>query len=77
MPNGRPGDAPWSDFFVHGHDVFPPDIAAMLRAIHAVNPSLIQHLSHPDMWCWEQGDDLDNGRAKLTQIMSDNVIELP
>lgn len=38
MPNGKPGDAPWSDFFVHGREIFPPDMAAMLRAIHAVDP---------------------------------------
>lgn len=38
MPNGKPGDAPWSDFFVHGHKVFPDDIARMLRAIYGVNP---------------------------------------
>jgi len=74
MPNGKPGDAPWSDFFVHGYDVFPSDIAAMLRAIYDVNPSLIRHLAHPDMWQWEQGKDLDDGRSKLAKIMADNDI---
>jgi len=74
MPNGKPGDAPWSDFFVHGREIFPPDMAAMLRAIHAVDPALIQHLAHPDMWRWEAGDDLDDGRAKLVQIMANNHI---
>ncbi|MEZ6118575.1 MAG: hypothetical protein R3C28_18695 [Pirellulaceae bacterium] len=77
MPNGRPGDAPWSDFFGHGrHNMFPPDIAAMLLAIHAVDPALIKHLNHPDMWDWEQGKNLDGGREKLSQIMVENDIEL-
>lgn len=78
MPNGKSGDAPWSDFFGHGqHDLFPADIAEMLLAIHAVDPSLIRHLSHPDMWAWEKGEDLDNGREKLRQIMADNEIDPP
>ena len=78
MPNGSPGDAPWSDFFVHGrHDIFPVDIAAMLLAIAAVDPALIKPLSHPDMWDWEQGKNLESGREKLSQIMADNSIELP
>jgi len=77
MPNGKPGDAPWSDFFLHGHDVFPPDIAAMLRAIYGVDPRLIRHLAHPDMWRWEEGHDLEDGRAKLKKIINDNSIPLP
>jgi hypothetical protein len=74
VPNGKPGDAPWTDFFVHKHDVFPADMAAMLRAIYSVSPRLIQHLAHPDMWEWEAGNDLEDGRAKLRQIIADNNI---
>lgn len=76
MANGRPGDAPWTDFFNHGRDVFPEDIAKMLLAIHAASPALIQHLNHPDMWEWEAGRQLDEGREKLRQIMSEHNIQL-
>jgi len=74
MPNGKPGDAPWSDFFVHNRKIFPDDIARMLRAIHAVNPKLIRHLAHPDMWEWEQGRQLDTARSKLSAIIEKNEI---
>ena len=74
MPNGKPGDSPWSDFFTHGRELFPPDIAEMLRAIHQVDPELIQHLAHPEMARWEQGRDLEKAREVLAAIMERNGI---
>jgi hypothetical protein len=74
MPNGRPGDAPWTDFFVHGRDLFPEDISAMLRAIARQDAGLIRHLAHPDMWDWAEGKNLEEGREKLRQIIRDNRV---
>lgn len=76
MPNGKPGDAPWTDFFIHGREVFPADIASMLKAIHVANPTLIEHLHYPDMWDWEKGLRLEEGRKKLRKIIQDNCIPI-
>jgi len=69
MPNGKPGDAPWTDFFVHKYNIFPGDMARMLRALYAYSPNLIEHLAYPDMWDWEQGKNINEGREKLQQLM--------
>lgn len=74
MPNGKPGDAPWTDFFIHKHDVYPKDISEMLWAIYNKSPDLLSHLSHPDMWDWEQGKNLDEAREKLKVIIHENEI---
>ena len=73
MPNGKPGDSPWTDFFKHGSKLFPDDISARLWAIHAVSPELTQPLV-ADMWHWAHGDQLDEGRRKLDAIIKDNGI---
>ena len=78
MPNGKPGDSPWSDFFGHGrHEMFPSDISAMLLALHAIDPALIRSLHYPDMCDWERGKNLDDARRKLRQIMVENGVDLP
>jgi hypothetical protein len=74
MANGRPGDAPWTDFFVHKRDVFPSDIAGMLWAIYDVSPGLIKHLASSEMWEWEHGDKLDDAREMLRSIIAENKI---
>ena len=76
MPNGKPGDAPWTDFFVHKMNVFPPDISDMLWAIYRVSPDLIKSLNYPDMWNWEKGEKLDDARLTLKKIISENGIQL-
>jgi hypothetical protein len=73
MLNGKPGDAPWTDFFVHSRDIFPEDITAMLKAIYAVSTSLTFQVGS-SMWDWKAGRDLEAGRAKLKQIIADNNI---
>jgi len=30
MPNGKPGDHPIGDYYLHGHGTFPPDACQML-----------------------------------------------
>jgi len=57
MPNGAPGDAPWSDFFVHGNSIFPPDMCVMLHVIRNHDVALTRALAYPEMW--EAGRNLD------------------
>ena len=33
MPNGKPGDHPFTDIVVHGRDVYSPQIASLVREI--------------------------------------------
>ena len=77
MPNGAAGDAPWSDFFVHGKSIFPPDMCVMLHVIKQHDVELIRHLAHPDMWDWEVGKNLEEGRRKLKEIIRTNGIPYP
>ncbi len=33
MPNGKPGDHPYTDIVIHGRDVYSSDIAKLVREI--------------------------------------------
>jgi hypothetical protein len=33
MPNGKPGDHPYTDIVIHGRDVYSPDVANLVREI--------------------------------------------
>lgn len=33
MPNGRPGDHPWTDILLHGYDPYTEDVSRMVRDI--------------------------------------------
>jgi hypothetical protein len=33
MPNGKPGDHPYTDIVIHGRDVYSPRAAALIREI--------------------------------------------
>lgn len=39
MANGRPGDHPLTDLFVHGYEVFPPHIRALMLELNALDPA--------------------------------------
>ena len=75
--NGKLGDNPLSDLAIHGAHPFPPEIEALLLRVDALG-------RRPDRWplgenwpfspheySWERGEDLDEARAVLT-----NLIEL-
>lgn len=74
---GRPGDSPLSDMTIHGAHPFPGEIEVLLLRVDALG-------RRPDRWplgenwpfsprefSWERGEDLDEARALLT-----NLIEL-
>ena len=33
MPNGKPGDHPYTDIVIHGRDIYSPRAAALIREI--------------------------------------------
>ena len=38
MPNGRPGDHPLTDIFLHGLEAYGREVDSMLREISALTP---------------------------------------
>jgi hypothetical protein len=68
MANGRPGDSPFTDMLLHGRHPFPPDIEAMLRALHARNPLAITEIDFQDLLAWERGERLGAGRSTLNAL---------
>ncbi|GAB3039522.1 hypothetical protein [Natronobiforma cellulositropha] len=47
MPNGRPGDHPYTDIVVHDHDLFTPEIRASVKAIDAYGDSGAIYATYP------------------------------
>ena len=71
MPNGRPFDHPITDLLTHGRHPFPSEMEAMIRALHAIDPSLLRR---HDIWLaafeWEKGRNLEDGRAMLKALIA-------
>ena len=68
MPNGRPGDHPLTDLFSHGLHPFPEDIEEMIRRLAGIDPKLLDEIER-DVFQWEAGKELDEGRAKLKELL--------
>lgn len=68
MPNGRPGDHPLTDLFIHGQHPFPADMEEMLLELRRLDPGCGRHLQD-DAFAWEQGRRLDEGRAKIRELL--------
>jgi hypothetical protein len=69
MPNGKPGDHPLNDMFHHGAHPFPADIEEMVRRLAHIDPMLLRQIE-PDVFEWESGRGLDEGRAKLQELLA-------
>lgn len=51
MPNGRPGDNPYTDIVLHGYDVYGEGIDDKVRQIHEnAGAEALEHISF-----WEYG----------------------
>ena len=78
IPNGKPGDDPLTDMFIHGEHPFPADMEAMLRQIRALDPLFPNgDRSHADRVAWWRriGDwarklNLDEGREALRAVLN-------
>ena len=64
MSMGGPGDHPIGDLIYYGQSPFPPDIAALVRELHLLDPKMRDTFAM-DAFDWEAGRALDEGRAKL------------
>jgi hypothetical protein len=69
MPNGKPGDHPLTDLFSHGAHPFPEDIEEMVRRLASIDPMLLNEIEQ-DVFQWEAGNGLDEGRAKLKELLA-------
>lgn len=70
MPNGKIGDNPISDMFLHDSHPFPPDMEEMIRELHKINRIAFDDNFSSDVFNWEQGKHLEEGRAKLQQLLA-------
>lgn len=69
MPNGKIHDHPITDLLVHGLQPFPAEMEALIRKIHAVNPSSLLSLGM-EPFDWEQDLNLEQGMEKLRSILA-------
>ncbi|HZY88715.1 MAG TPA: hypothetical protein VFE78_28080 [Gemmataceae bacterium] len=69
MPNGKPGGHPLTDLFHHGGHPFPADIEEMVRRLASIDPNLLGEIDH-DVFRWEKGEGLEEGRAKLKELLA-------
>jgi hypothetical protein len=75
MPNGKPGDHPFTDLLFHGKHPFPPDLEATLLEIDALGrrpgrwPLGENWPYSPREFDWEQGRGLAEGRELLTRLV--------
>lgn len=72
MPNGKPGDHPLNDLFNHGAHPFPDDIEGMVRELASTDPRLLDAIEE-DVFRWAAGQGLDEGRAKLKELLAKAV----
>lgn len=72
MPNGKPGDHPLNDLFAHGAHPFPEDIEQMVRELASIDPKVLDEIEE-DVFRWEAGQGLDEGRAKLKELLAKAV----
>jgi hypothetical protein len=68
MPNGTPGDHPYTDMVAHGKHPFPPDIESMLWKLREMDHSFIDQFGW-EPFRWEKGENLDDARMKLRLLM--------
>ena len=72
MPNGKPGDHPLTDLFHHGKHPFPADVEEMVRRLASIDPMLLSQIE-PDVFRGERGEALEEGRAKLQELLAKAV----
>ena len=70
MPNGKPGDHPYTDIVIHGRDVYSPRAAALIREIAGlVDDKARRKLA--DMLFLEYNDFGTPDLAKLEQVLTE------
>ena len=77
MPNGKPGDHPYTDIFVHGRHPFPMAMEALFREAYELDPEWDEKLPfvdgmdwHTRFMRWASGEDLESGRRQLVALVA-------
>ncbi len=70
MPNGKLGDNPISDMFIHGKHPFPADVEEMIRELYRINRVVFDDNFSSAVFDWERGENLEQGRAKLKELLA-------
>jgi len=68
MPNGKPGDHPFTDMFHYGSHPFPPDIEALILELKRLDPHL-KGITDDMPFDWEEGKNLEVGRRHLKGLI--------
>ena len=72
MPNGKPGDHPLTDTFVHGFHPFPSDIEQMLgKLLRREGYDGVQAISDAECTDWAAGVAIEEGRVKLRRLLDE------
>ena len=75
MANGKPRDNPLTDLTIYGAHPFPPEIEALLLRVDALGrrpgrwPLGENWPFSPREFSWEQGENLDEARELLTNLI--------
>ncbi|WP_256298279.1 hypothetical protein [Haloarchaeobius salinus] len=43
MPNGKPGDSPYTDVVTHGRDVYSPEVDDLIRELDSMGAAIDVH----------------------------------
>ena len=43
MPNGKPGDSPYTDIVTHGRDIYSPAVDDLIRELDAMGAAIDVH----------------------------------
>jgi hypothetical protein len=68
MPNGKPGDHPLTDIFVHGLLPFPADIEKMIRKLWTVNPFMLR-VTENQVQQWGVDGEFESARKGLCELI--------
>jgi hypothetical protein len=68
MPNGKIHDNPLTDLLSHGLHPFPADMEEMLLELWRLDPGSMRHFRGEE-FDWERGRNLDEGRARLRELL--------
>ena len=70
MPNGKPGDHPYTDIVVHGQDVYSPKAASLVREIARLADDRTKRTLQ-DLLLGEFNDLRSPNVPKLEQLLTD------
>jgi hypothetical protein len=75
MPNGKPGDHPYTDIVIHGHDVYSPRAADLVREIARLGDEKTRRELSDLLW-FEYNDFAKPDVANLEQVLTEWVERL-